>query len=506
MCFPRIAFMQKILTSSQTKLLDQYTIEQEAIASIDLMERACSSFAQWFVTKFRATEKIAVVCGTGNNGGDGLGIARMLCEWSYPLEVFIIRGSSAETADFKINLERLPLKVKCINVTESTQLDFGKTEVIIDAIFGSGLSRPAEGIYAVAIESINQAKAIKVAVDIPSGLSADSHSTGPIVQAQFTVSFQLPKLAFFFPQHANNVGEWAVVDIGLSQNFLKEVEAYHFYVTEKSVKKLIRARKRFSHKGNFGHGLLIAGSKGKMGAAVLSARAAMRSGLGLLTVHAPACGLEVLQTSVPEAMVEVDSNENHFSTLPGGFDYEALGVGPGLGKHLDSAKAFSSLLKKYQHRMVIDADALNILSENRELLQLVPKGSILTPHPKEFERLVGAWANDFQRLEKQKELAAQLQSIIVLKGAFTSVVDEKGNAYFNPTGNPGMATGGSGDVLTGILVGLMAQGFSSIEAAILGVYLHGLAGDLAAYEVGMDSLMASDLIKYLPTAFKRIAK
>jgi NAD(P)H-hydrate epimerase len=343
-------------------------------------------------------------------------------------------------------------------------------------------------------------------VDTPSGLSVDSHSTGPIVQAQFTVSFQLPKLAFFFPQHANNVGEWAVVDIGLSQNFLKEVEAYHFYVTEKSVKKLIRARKRFSHKGNFGHGLLIAGSNGKMGAAVLSARAAMRSGLGLLTVHAPACGLEVLQTSVPEAMVEVDSNENHFSTLPGGFDYEALGVGPGLGKHLDSAKAFSSLLKKYQHRMVIDADALNILSENRELLQLVPKGSILTPHPKEFERLVGAWANDFQRLEKQKELAAQLQSIIVLKGAFTSVVDEKGNAYFNPTGNPGMATGGSGDVLTGILVGLMAQGFSSIEAAILGVYLHGLAGDLAAYEVGMDSLMASDLIKYLPTAFKRIAK
>jgi NAD(P)H-hydrate epimerase len=205
-------------------------------------------------------------------------------------------------------------------------------------------------------------------------------------------------------------------------------------------------------------------------------------------------------------MVEVDSNENHFSTLPDSFDYEAIGVGPGLGKHLDSAKVFSSLLKKYQHRMVIDADALNILSENRELLQLVPKGSILTPHPKEFERLVGAWANDFQRLEKQKELAAQLQSIIVLKGAFTSVVDEKGNAYFNPSGNPGMATGGSGDVLTGILVGLMAQGSSSIEAAILGVYLHGLAGDLAAYEVGMDSLMASDLIKYLPTAFKRFAK
>ena len=498
--------MQKILSSTQTKLLDQYTIAQEPNASIDLMERACRGFTEWFVTKFIATQKIGVVCGTGNNGGDGLGIARMLCEWSYPVVVFIIRGSSAETADFKTNLERLPSKVKCIHVNESTQLEFTKTDVIIDAIFGSGLSRPAEGIYATAIESINQAKAIKVAVDIPSGLSADSHSTGSIVQAQFTVSFQLPKLAFFFPQYADNVGEWVVVDIGLSQTFLKEVEAHHFYVTEKSVKKLVRARKRFSHKGNFGHALLIGGSKGKMGAAVLSARAAMRSGLGLLTVHAPTCGVEVLQTSVPEAMVEVDSNENHFSTLPGSFDYEAIGVGPGLGKHLDSVKAFSSLLKEYQHRMVIDADALNILSENRELLQLVPNGSILTPHPKEFERLVGAWANDFQRLEKQKELAAQLQSIIVLKGAFTSVIDEKGNAYFNPTGNPGMATGGSGDVLTGILVGLMAQGSSSIDAAILGVYLHGLAGDLAAYEVGMHSLMASDLIQYLPVAFKRIAK
>lgn len=498
--------MQKILTSAQTKLLDQFTIEHEPIASIDLMERACRAFVDWFVTKFRATEKIAVVCGTGNNGGDGLGIARMLCEWSYPVEVFIIRGSSAETADFKINLERLPSKVKCIKVKESTQLDFSKTDVIIDAIFGSGLSRPAEGIYAAVIESINQAKAIKVAVDIPSGLSADSHSTGPIVQAQFTVSFQLPKLAFFFPQYANNVGEWLVVDIGLSQTFLKEVEAHQYYVTEKSVKKLVRSRKRFSHKGNFGHALLIAGSKGKMGAAVLSARAAMRSGLGLLTVHAPACGVQVLQTSVPEAMVEADSNENHFSSLLGSFDYETIGIGPGLGKRLDSAQAFSKLLKEYPHPMVIDADALNILSENRELLQLIPKGSILTPHPKEFERLVGAWANEFQRLEKQKELAAQLQSVIVLKGAFTSIADEKGNVYFNPTGNPGMATGGSGDVLTGILTGLMAQGYSSIDAAILGAYLHGLAGDLAAYEVGMHSMIASDLIQYLPSAFKRIAK
>ncbi|MFM8741138.1 MAG: NAD(P)H-hydrate dehydratase [Cytophagales bacterium] len=496
--------MQKILSSTQTNLLDQYTIDKEPIAPVDLMERACRAFAEWFMNKFIATQKISVVCGTGNNGGDGLGIARILCESSYPVEVFIVRGSSAETHDFKINLGRLPKKVKSINVIEGTQLEFTKTDVIVDAIFGSGLSRPVEGIYATAIESINQAKAIKVAVDIPSGLFADSDSMGAIVQAQFTVSFQLPKLVFFFPRYASNVGDWVVVDIGLNQTFLKEVEAHHFYVTEKSVKKLVRSRKRFSHKGNFGHGLLIGGSKGKMGAAVLSARAAMRSGLGLLTIHAAACGVDVLQISVPEAMVEVDSNENHFSKLPNSCDYEAIGVGPGLGKHPDTVKAFSNLLKEYQHRMVIDADALNILSENRELLQLVPEGSILTPHPKEFERLVGAWSNDFHRLEKQRELADQLKSIIVLKGAFTSVVDEKGNAYFNCTGNPGMATGGSGDVLTGVLTGLSAQGYSSLDAAILGVYLHGLAGDLAGYELGLDSLTATDIIQRLPQAFKRL--
>jgi ADP-dependent NAD(P)H-hydrate dehydratase / NAD(P)H-hydrate epimerase len=498
--------MLKILSSAQTKLFDQYTIEHEPIASIELMERACRAFVEWFVTKFVATQKIAVVCGTGNNGGDGLGIARMLCDWGYPVEVFTIRSSSSATADFKANLERLPSKIKRTDVKEINQLDFVKTDVIIDAIFGSGLSRQAAGIYAAAIETINQAKVIKVSVDIPSGLLADAHSDGAIVQARYTLTLQLPKLAFFFPQYSRYVGEWILLDIGLSETFLKQIEAHHFYVTEKSIRKLIRPRKKFSHKGNFGHALLIAGSLGKMGAAVLSARAAMRSGLGLLTVHVPICGVEILQTVVPEAMAEVDLDENHFSSLPDTLDYQTIGIGPGIGKHQDSVKVFSRLLENYQQPMVIDADALNILSENRSLLPLVPKGSILTPHPKEFERLVGAWSNDFHRLEKQKELAAQLQSVIVLKGAFTSIVDAQGNVYFNSTGNPGMATGGSGDVLTGILTGLLAQGYTSIDAAILSVYLHGLAGDLAAYDLGMESLIASDLVQYLPLAFKRMAK
>jgi ADP-dependent NAD(P)H-hydrate dehydratase / NAD(P)H-hydrate epimerase len=293
------------------------------------------------------------------------------------------------------------------------------------------------------------------------------------------------------------------VDIGLSKQFLKDIDSSHFFVLDKSIKKIIQPRSRFSHKGNYGHALLIAGSFGKMGACILSAKAALRSGIGLLTLHVPKSGNTILQTAVPEAMCTFDTNENYFSASPENLSYDTIGIGPGLGQHTDTVKAFTQLLHQYQQPMVIDADALNILSANRHLLSLTPPGSILTPHPKEFERLVGTWATDFERLEKQKKLALQLNSVIVLKGAYTSIASPDGNVYFNSTGNPGMATGGSGDVLTGIITGLLAQNYNPTEAAILGVYLHGYAGYLAANELGMNSLIASDLVLFLSQAFKR---
>lgn len=496
--------MLKILSSTQTKQLDQFTIEHEPITSIDLMERACHAFVDWMTPRFVATKKIGVVCGTGNNGGDGLGIARLLSDWGYPIQVWIVKSTVKDTDDFKQNLNRLTPKINLTLVSTPDQLDFSNVDILIDALFGSGLSRKAEGLYAEAIKVINQSQATKIAVDIPSGLFADQHSDGDIVYADFTVSFQLPKLAFFFPENEKYVGSWQLVDIGLSKHFLKTVQTNYLYLTPKAVKKLLHPRSKFSHKGNFGHALIISGSKGTMGAAVLSARAALRSGLGLLTLHVPEIGLSVLQTSVPEAMVSIDQNENHFSTISDNLKYDSVGIGPGLGQHKDSVKAFESLLTNYQRPMVFDADALNMISKNGELMQLIPKGSILTPHPKEFERLVGSWKNDFERLEKQKNLSAQLKSVVVLKGANTSIASAEGTIYFNSTGNPGMATGGSGDVLTGILVGLLAQGYESIEAALLGVYLHGLAGDLAVRELGMESLIASDLVDYLPQAFKSL--
>ncbi len=497
--------MLKILSSRQFKELDQFTIENEPIAPIDLMERACRAFVDWYVLHFRADKKVGVVCGPGNNGGDGLGIARMLKELGYSVNVWIVKGDLTETESHKMNLERIQGKINIVEI--STNPDpglFGNCNILIDALLGSGLSRPVGGIFAQVISCMNQTGAIRIAVDIPTGLFADSRSSGEIVIAHQTVTFQLPKLAFLFPENNRWVGKWHLVDIGLSKGFLKSIPVSNYFVTDKSVKKIIKPRNQFSHKGTYGHALLIAGSYGKMGACVLAAMGAMRSGLGLLSVHIPASGYAIIQTSVPEAMASVDTSESYFSSAPENLNYTSIGIGPGLGTNSETVVALAKVLKKFRKPIVIDADALNILSLHPELQQLIPEGSILTPHPKEFERLAGCWENDFARLELLRSFSIKLKSVIVLKGAYTSIACPDGNVYFNSTGNPGMAKGGSGDVLTGILTAIISQGYPSKETALLGVYLHGLAGDLAANEFGMDSMIATDLVKMIPKSFKKL--
>lgn len=498
--------MLKILPASKIKALDAYTIEKGSIASIDLMERACRAFVNWYVAHFNEHQIVGIICGTGNNGGDGLGVARMLQEMGYVLKVWVIRGSAPVSGDFTTNLDRAhKSKIEIIEI-EGTGENLFLTDrnVLIDALFGSGLSRPVAGVYEQVIGAVNKIDAVKVAIDIPSGLMADSPSDGISIRADFTVSFQLPKLCFFLPQYHSIVGDWTLVDIGLNKDFIKESPSSYFYITQKDPRKLIRRRTKFEHKGDFGHALIVAGSFGKMGAAILASRAALRAGLGLLSVHVPREGYSILQTSVPEAMATVDAHSAFFTEVPETSKYSTIGIGPGLGNDEKTVKAFATLLKGFKKPMVIDADGLNILAENRELFDVVPGGSILTPHPKEFERLVGKWSNDFERLEKQKQLASRLKSVVVLKGAYTSIASPDGNVCFNSTGNPGMATGGTGDVLTGILTGLMAQQYDAFDAAKLGVYLHGLAGDLAVPELGMNSLIASDLIHFLPSAFLRL--
>lgn len=498
--------MIKILNTHQIRDLDAYTIQHEPISSIDLMERASREFVTWFVQKFDATKKIGIVCGTGNNGGDGLAIARMLLDWGYPVSVWIVRGKVAESDDFKVNLKRLNSKTQILEITtEADQGLFNKCDVLIDAIFGSGLSRPVEGIYAQAIRCINKTNAIVVAVDMPSGLQADAPSSGEIVEADYTVTFQLPKLALFLPGSFKYTGEFKVLDIGLSKAKIKEEQSNYFEITGKDCRKVLKPREKFDHKGSYGHALLVAGSLGKMGAAVLSTRAALRAGAGLVSAHVPKCGYDIMQISVQEAMVSLDPADNNFSHVGDLEKFSTIGIGPGLGQGGQTAEGLKKIFQAYRKPMVIDADALNIVSSHEKLRSLIPEGSILTPHPKEFERLVGKWTDDFEKIEKLKRLSIDLKSVILLKGAFTTIAEPSQTVYFNPTGNPGMATGGTGDVLTGILTGLMAQFYSPVQAAILGAFLHGLAGDLAAVDKGKDSLIASDLIDFLPHAFKNIS-
>ena len=498
--------MMKILSAAQIKELDAYTIQYEPVPSIDLMERACQAFITWFVERYDAIHRVGIVCGTGNNGGDGLGIARMLHEWNYPVKVWIVRGGVKETSDFQTNLQRLDPKIQVVEITSEVKAElFDDRTMLIDAIFGSGLSRPVEGIYEQFIDCLNSSKAIKIAVDIPSGMFADKHSEEEIFRAHHTVSFQLPKLAFMMPENNRYTGEWHLVDIGLSKKGLHEIQSSFYLTTLKAIKKIWKPRNKFDHKGKFGHALLIAGSKGKMGACILSAKAALRAGVGLLTVHVPQSGHPIVQAAAPEAMALIDSSDDHFSEQKLVDHFTAIGIGPGLGQHADTKNALAQLFTKFSKPMVIDADALNLLSAHPELQALIPAGSILTPHPKEFERLVGGWSDDFERLVKLQQFSKKINGVVVLKGAYTTIACPSGDVYFNPTGNPGMATGGSGDVLTGILTGLLAQGYSTEETALMGTYLHGLAGDLSAREMGMTSLIAGDLIDFLPMAFKKLS-
>jgi ADP-dependent NAD(P)H-hydrate dehydratase / NAD(P)H-hydrate epimerase len=501
----------KILPIDKTREADAYTIEHEPILSVDLMERAAKACCSWLAGHFKPDVKFHVVCGPGNNGGDGLAIARLLSLEGYRTDVYYIKLNDKFSADFMLNLDRLE-KLKSLKITELTEgkllPDFADTDVVIDALFGSGLTRPADGLAAEIICHINGIASRVVSVDIPSGLFADTSSIrtrSAIVQADFTLSFQMPKLAFMFAENARFTGEWHILPIGLHQDFLEGAVTKNFYITHPDAGAILRPRPVFAHKGNFGHALLIAGSSGKMGAAVLAARACLRSGVGLLTAHVPLEGLQVMPVTVPECMTRPDPGLKIFTAIGDLAPFNAIGAGPGIGTDELTQKALKLLIQETRYPMVLDADALNILSMNKTWLAFLPKDSILTPHPKEFERLAGKCSDDFERLEAARNFAVKFSVFLVLKGMHTAICCPDGHCYFNSSGNAGMATAGSGDVLTGILLGLLARGYTSKDAALLGVYLHGLAGDLAALALGQESMLAGDIITYLSDAFLNLA-
>lgn len=501
----------KILTPEQVRALDAYTIANEPIKSIDLMERASNAFVNWFIQHFPDTERspIKVFCGPGNNGGDGLAIARLLYRKHYTVTVYICQISTQQSPDFTKNLKRLPSRRSLPSHTiqkGATLMTIEPEAILIDAIFGSGLNRPISGYWKTLIHHLNDLPNKIISVDIPSGLFAEKHTATTTVQADYTLSFELAKRAFFFPENQNKVGKIFIQPIGLSRNFINQANSNNYLVTKQLIISLLKKRQKFDHKGTYGHALLMVGSFGKMGAAILATKACLRSGPGLVTTHAPKCGYTILQISCPEAMASIDQAENHISELPELTHYKAIGMGCGIDQKAMTRTVLFDLLSTAQQPLVLDADALNILAAHPEQLANIPPSSILTPHPKEFERLFGKTPNDFARNDLQMAKAKELNCVILLKGANTCIATPNGDCYFNATGNPGMATGGSGDVLTGILTGLLAQGYSATNATILGVYLHGLAGDLAAEAISQESMIAGDLISYLGKAFQQLGK
>lgn len=498
----------KLFTAQQIRDADAYTIKHEPITSIDLMERASQKCIEWLTKKYNKNFSFAVFCGIGNNGGDGLAISRILLEKGYRVNCYVVEFSKNYSPDFKINLERLQRKINVDFLTEENQnIKIHEDVIVIDAIFGSGLSRPAEGIAKSIIQKINSHLNTVVSIDVPSALFCEDNSMNDkeaIIEADEILSFQFPKLSFLFPENAKWCNSFAILPIGLHPEFIKHTSTNFFYIDNDVARKIYRPRKKFTHKGTYGHALIISGSYGMAGAAVLSAKAALKTGAGKVTAHLPKKTVEIIQTSLPEALISVDINEEYISEIPTLKNYNAIAIGPGIGINDFTKEGLKQLLQSSKLPIAIDADAITILGEKKELLENLPAKSILTPHPKELEKLIGKWKNDIEKLEKVKDFSERYNCFVIVKGAHSMCVCPDRDVYFNSTGNPGMATAGSGDVLTGIITGLLAQEYSSKESSILGVYLHGLSGDISSKSTSEESIIASDIIELLGLAFQSI--
>ena len=498
----------KLFSKEQIYEGDKITTERQKISSTELMERAGIQIFNWMHSRMQGAQvPIHVFCGIGNNGGDGLVLARHLITHGYNVITYIVNCSDKRTKDFLINYDRIknvtkdwPKMLSCKN--DFSEIVIDEKDIIVDAIFGIGLNRPPNDWVIELFERFRASKAFTLSVDIPSGLYSDKavENEKAVVNAGYTLSFQSPKLAFFLPETAKFTVQWEALDIGIDRDYLMQTETEVELVSKYEVLPLYKPREKFSHKGDFGHVMILGGSYGKIGAVNLASRAALSAGAGLVTAYVPKCGYQSLQTAIPEVMVITDENETHVSNIKFDIEPTVIGVGVGLGTTTETAKAFEAFLKKNKTPLVIDADGLNLLSKKKTLLKLLPEQSILTPHPKELERLIGKWSNDFEKLKKVKAFSKKYNVIVLIKGA-NSITVYLDKLYINTTGNPGMATAGSGDVLTGIISGLVAQGYESLSATVFGVYLHGKSADIALEDYGYQSLIASHIIETVGDAF-----
>jgi len=496
----------KIFSKEQIYEGDKLTTEKQNISSTDLMERAGTQIFNWMHLRMQGAQvPIHVFCGIGNNGGDGLVLARHLILDGYNVNTYIINCSDKRSKDFLINYERIKNVTKKWPTLLSCKGDFpeiNKDDIIVDAVFGIGLNRPIDGWVKALFLHFRASKAYTLSIDIPSGLYTDKavEDEDAVVWAGYTLSFATPKLVFFLPETAKFTVQWEALDIGLDKEFLFNTSTEADLIGKNEVLPLYIPRDKFSHKGLFGHALIIGGSYGKIGAVILTSRAALSAGAGLVSVYVPKCGYLPIQSSFPEAMVITDVNDEKITSINFDIEPKVIGFGMGLGTDNITINAFEAFLKTNKIPLVIDADGINILSKNKALLKQLPLQTVLTPHPKELERLIGKWKNDFDKLKKVKAFSKKYSAIIVIKGANTITVFQD-KLYINTTGNPGLATAGSGDVLTGIITGLISQGYSHLSATIFGVYLHGKSADIAVEDFGYQSLIASHVIDYLGEAY-----
>ena len=501
----------KVFSKEQIYQGDKITEEKQNIPSTELMERAGNQIFNWMHLRMQGAQvPIHIFCGIGNNGGDGLVLARHLITHCYNVITYVVNCGNSRSEDFLASYERVkevtktwPSLLKCKNDFPEIHPD----DIIVDAIFGIGLNRPVDDWIKALFTKFETSKAFTLSVDIPSGLYTDMpvDDVNGVVKANYTLSFQSPKLVFFLPETADYIGQWEVVDVGIDRDYLMTTETEVELISKNEVLPMYKPRKKFSHKGDFGHGLIIGGSYGKIGAVHLASKSILSVGAGLVTAYIPKCGYTVLQTSLPEAMVITDKDNEKITDINFNILPTVIGLGVGLGTDELTVNAFESFLKTNKKPLVIDADALNILSKKKTLLKYIPENSILTPHPKELERLIGKWENDFVKLKKTKTFSLKHKVIVVVKGAHTITI--QGNKQFiNVTGNPGLATAGSGDVLTGIITGLICQGYTEIEAALFGIYLHGRSADIALERYGYQSLIASHVIDYIAEAYLDLFK
>jgi NAD(P)H-hydrate epimerase len=485
--------MLSIIPGKNVSELDKAFISYEGISSLELMERAAVSFCDWFFAHFpKNKNSIYIFCGPGNNGGDGLAIGRLLSKKTENIQIVYFKDSKDCSDDYQSNFSRLPKNIHKIQIN-----DFGfnisKDDVIIDGIFGVGINRPLEGIFKESIDKLNRLEGKKISIDIPSGIPSDAVLVGTCFKAEYTVTFQFPKLSLLFPEHATFVGDIHIADIGIPDEFLKSFCDQKFFIRKSDIVGLHKKFHNFSHKGDYGRVIIIGGSVGKVGAVLMASKSALRTGSGLVHAHIPKEERMVLQIAVPEVMIFDSLEVQEFD------QFDAIGIGPGWGMNIDIS-FYKKLLSNYNRPVVIDADGINLISKNPDLLKLIPKNSILTPHIKEFERLVGICKNQKERLRKAQDLAKDYNIFIVLKGAFTCISCPDGNQYFNSTGNKYMATAGSGDVLTGMITSFLGQGYKPFNAAVCGVFHHGLAGELAS-EYKRRGLIASDIIDSIPLTY-----